>query len=279
MERRLIIKEDLPLSLSDLEEVRRFCLKEKKEDVRVLCKGSGWLPRVLTRDWTNENIPLEIRAHKHIDAKPREWRMALQDVCIGGVMGDWARRQEKFHSVAAVVMWRAALAFSHQLYAFGVVQCHTDFKRKNTDDGKNIEIVWERPFDKEAEADLEYSATTGNPLIFPDVMLALGTSATKGIRFVKDMGARNDQITAICVSAAPEGVHNLLLAFPGIKIVVYEMGGRLDEEAYIVDTGLGDAGDKFFQAVELDDFLPIRRVFRGDWWDYLAHQIEKAHAA
>lgn len=276
MNGRLITKADLPLSPSDLAKVRKFC--ENQESVRVLCQGHGRLPKVLTQDWTDESIPLYDRAYKHINVDPREWRMALQDVCIEGLMLEYVDNEEEFENVKAITIWRAALAFSHELYSYGIKQCHVDFKREKTDDGRDMKVVQKKPFDYEAEVLLEATARVGYPLIFPDVMLALGTSATEGMRFVKKMGIRNEQITVICVSAAPEGVYNLLVTFPGIKIIAYEMGGRLNEEAYIVDTGLGDAGDKFFQTVELDYFLPIKYVFGGDWWEYLAHQIEKAHA-
>lgn len=281
MKRRLITKADLPLSPEKLEEVREFCfLEENRKNVRVICKGSGRLPKVLTQDWTDESLPIHDRAHKHINVNPREWRMALQEVCVEGVILEYVdnvENDEKFENTHAVMMWRAALAFSHELDSYGIKQCHIDLKRIL--DEESVGAVQEKPFDEDARREIGSLTRSGYPFIFPDVMLASGASMIKGIEIVKEMGARNEQITAICVSAAPEGVHNLIVSFPGIKIIAYEMGGELNENAYIVKTGSGDAGDKFFQTVELDDFQPIRHVFGGDWWEYLAHQIEKAHAA
>jgi uracil phosphoribosyltransferase len=80
-----------------------------------------------------------------------------------------------------------------------------------------------------------------------DPMLATGGSLGGTVRFLVNRGA--DDITAICLLAAPEGLtriealtHNLGVPF---TLVVAAVDERLDEHGYIVP-GLGDAGDRLY---------------------------------
>jgi uracil phosphoribosyltransferase len=80
-----------------------------------------------------------------------------------------------------------------------------------------------------------------------DPMLATGGTLAAAIQFLVDRGA--DHITAICLLAAPEGVHNLeqgvaSLDIP-ITIVTAALDEKLNERGYIVP-GLGDAGDRLY---------------------------------
>ena len=80
-----------------------------------------------------------------------------------------------------------------------------------------------------------------------DPMLATGGTLAAAIRFLTDRGA--DDITAICLLAAPEGCRRLEqelveLDVP-VTVVTAAMDERLDERGYIVP-GLGDAGDRLF---------------------------------
>lgn len=80
-----------------------------------------------------------------------------------------------------------------------------------------------------------------------DPMLATGGTLAAALGFLTSRGA--DDITAICLLAAPEGVRNLEagvadLDIP-ITVVTAALDERLNEKGYIVP-GLGDAGDRLY---------------------------------
>lgn len=80
-----------------------------------------------------------------------------------------------------------------------------------------------------------------------DPMLATGGTLSAAMRFLTDRGA--DDITVICLLAAPEGCERVErdiaeLTIP-ITIVTAAMDERLNEKGYIVP-GLGDAGDRLY---------------------------------
>ncbi|MDR0417546.1 MAG: uracil phosphoribosyltransferase [Propionibacteriaceae bacterium] len=80
-----------------------------------------------------------------------------------------------------------------------------------------------------------------------DPMLATGGTLGATVRFLVARGA--DDITAICLLAAPEGLERIErltgdLGVP-VTIVVAAVDERLDEHGYIVP-GLGDAGDRLY---------------------------------
>src|SRR5262245_17148721 len=80
-----------------------------------------------------------------------------------------------------------------------------------------------------------------------DPMLATGGTLAAAIRFLTDRGA--DDITAICLLAAPEGCARLekelaQLDVP-VTVVTAAMDEKLNEKGYIVP-GLGDAGDRLY---------------------------------
>lgn len=80
-----------------------------------------------------------------------------------------------------------------------------------------------------------------------DPMLATGGSLGGAVQYLVDRGA--DDITCICILAAPEGIerlHSLLadLEVP-CNLVVAAVDERLNEHGYIVP-GLGDAGDRLY---------------------------------
>ena len=84
-----------------------------------------------------------------------------------------------------------------------------------------------------------------------DPMLATGGSLGAAVQFLVDRGA--DDITCICLLAAPEGIENLksLLADLNVPctLVVAAIDEKLDEVGYIVP-GLGDAGDRLYGLAE-----------------------------
>jgi uracil phosphoribosyltransferase len=83
-----------------------------------------------------------------------------------------------------------------------------------------------------------------------DPMLATGGTLAAAIRFLTDRGA--DDITAICLLAAPEGCERLERELDGVDVPVTIVTAALDEKlndkGYIVP-GLGDAGDRLYGIV------------------------------
>lgn len=84
-----------------------------------------------------------------------------------------------------------------------------------------------------------------------DPMLATGGSLGEAVKFLVGRGA--DDITAICLLAAPEGIENMqnLLADLSVPctLVTAAVDERLNERGYIVP-GLGDAGDRLYGLAE-----------------------------
>jgi uracil phosphoribosyltransferase len=76
-----------------------------------------------------------------------------------------------------------------------------------------------------------------------DPMLATGGSMAHTIGLLRDRHA--DDITAVCVVCAPQGIAALEKAAPDIRLITATIDEGLNEIAYIVP-GLGDAGDRQF---------------------------------
>jgi uracil phosphoribosyltransferase len=83
----------------------------------------------------------------------------------------------------------------------------------------------------------------GRPVIVLDPMLATGGSMTHAIGLLQRRGA--DDITVLCVVAAPEGVAALEKKAPHARLFTAAVDEGLNGDAYIVP-GLGDAGDRQF---------------------------------
>jgi uracil phosphoribosyltransferase len=78
-------------------------------------------------------------------------------------------------------------------------------------------------------------------------MLATGGTLAAAIHYVVDRGA--DQITAVCLLAAPEGIAHVegeteSLGVP-VTVVTAAVDEKLNDKGYIVP-GLGDAGDRLY---------------------------------
>ncbi|WP_309080797.1 uracil phosphoribosyltransferase [Zhihengliuella sp.] len=87
---------------------------------------------------------------------------------------------------------------------------------------------------------------TGRQVFVLDPMLATGGTLIEAIKFLFDRGA--DDVTCICLIAAPEGLQRLKDAHGDdarLHVVLASLDERLDEKAYIVP-GLGDAGDRLY---------------------------------
>ena len=83
-----------------------------------------------------------------------------------------------------------------------------------------------------------------------DPMLATGGTLASAIRYLVDLGA--DDITAITLLSAPEGIQRLEAATASLDVPVSIVTGAIDEKlnerGYIVP-GLGDAGDRLYGIV------------------------------
>ena len=83
----------------------------------------------------------------------------------------------------------------------------------------------------------------GQPVIVLDPMLATGGSMTYTIGLLQRRGA--DDITALCVVVAPEGIAALEKTAPNVRVFTAAIDDGLNDISYIVP-GLGDAGDRQF---------------------------------
>ncbi len=84
---------------------------------------------------------------------------------------------------------------------------------------------------------------SGRPVMVLDPMLATGGSLAHTLRLLLDRGA--DDITAVCVVCAPDGIALVEKVVPSLKLVTATIDESLNADAYIVP-GLGDAGDRQF---------------------------------
>lgn len=86
----------------------------------------------------------------------------------------------------------------------------------------------------------------GRPVFVLDPMLATGGSLLHAIELLRTRGA--DEITCLCVLAAPEGVKKLEDSGIDLRLFTASIDERLNDSGFIVP-GLGDAGDRQFGAV------------------------------
>jgi uracil phosphoribosyltransferase len=83
-----------------------------------------------------------------------------------------------------------------------------------------------------------------------DPMLATGGTLAAAVHLLLDRGA--DDVTAICLLAAPEGIAHMEESLAGrtvpVRIVTAAIDSHLNESGFIVP-GLGDAGDRLYGVV------------------------------
>lgn len=85
-------------------------------------------------------------------------------------------------------------------------------------------------------------------ILLLDPMLASGSSVILAIRELVKHGITEEQITFVNVVSCPEGLNNLMKAFPKIKVVTGMIDAALNESKYILP-GLGDFGDRYFGTI------------------------------
>ncbi|GAA2063880.1 uracil phosphoribosyltransferase [Streptomyces albiaxialis] len=86
---------------------------------------------------------------------------------------------------------------------------------------------------------------SGRQVYVLDPMLATGGTLVAAIRELIERGA--DDVTALCLLAAPEGVEVMERELAGtpVTVVTASVDERLNEQGFIVP-GLGDAGDRMY---------------------------------
>ena len=91
---------------------------------------------------------------------------------------------------------------------------------------------------------------SGRQVFVLDPMLATGGTLVAAFEYLIERGA--EEITAICLLAAPEGIKALDDSFKSsgvpITLVTGSLDEKLNEKGYIVP-GLGDAGDRLYGVV------------------------------
>lgn len=105
---------------------------------------------------------------------------------------------------------------------------------------RNEETLQATTYAERLPADL-----TGRHCFVLDPMLATGGSLAQAMKFIFDRGA--EEVSAICLLAAPEGMAHLesQVSDKKVSVVVGALDEKLNEVGYIVP-GLGDAGDRLY---------------------------------
>ncbi len=92
----------------------------------------------------------------------------------------------------------------------------------------------------------KFPPMAGTRVLILEPMLATGGSLSWAVNKVKEHGA--DDITAVCVVAAPVGVEHMESEHPDVRVVTAAIDRDLDHNFYI-RPGLGDMGDRLFGTV------------------------------
>jgi uracil phosphoribosyltransferase len=249
----------LPLDAKLLDDIRQFCNLDPNFEVL------GEIPFDLRRDWVDHSIDPFTRACKHTKISASDWRRLMEEQCSRTITHFLLT--DDFDKTVALLIWRAALAYVPTLHENNIKMCHMRVKR----DEETLQANVVMPLSEKSK---KLISSGKYCLIVPDPMLGTGSSSLLTIRMLNDLGISNENITILCVVAAPEGVFHLLVRCPGVRIVSVTLDGQLNEDGYIINDGLGDAGDKYFCDNEIGSFVYARHCFSDEEWKYLSILLE-----
>lgn len=252
------------LSEEEMRKLRAFLNEERAAGRFVVLDG---VADEMRQDWLNEDLPMPDRAIRNISISSDDFRRYANEASLRvakHVLESFADNE-----IYVVYPWRAAIAFIPAFRELGVAEhCHIGMKR-NDDNPDQSDIYF--PLDKEA-----FARRGDRRVVVADPMLATGGSMRSIIEEVVAQGVSPKEITLVCLVSAPEGAAMLLRAFPGIQIVAAALDGRLNEYAYIVDRGLGDAGDKYIEDLDIRRFVEENReCFSSDQAGALVTKVEE----
>jgi len=257
-----IITKQLPLAEEEIKLIR-FGI-QLNTNLTIL---DGILPK-LRQDWLDTSLdPIE-RATKNITVKSDVWRAVLKVECNKSVHYYIQHYTSNKDKIMAILLWRAGLAYLHSLSFHNIRIYHTRVKR----DEKTLRIHTLMPITYEDMGDICNGGYTH--VMIPDVMLGTGNSASTAIDILKKMGIEEKKISILCIVACPEGVFRLLSQYPEIHIITNSLDGNLNQDGYIVNQGLGDAGDKFFYENSISMFEPFVQYFSAEQWQYLTKLLK-----
>ncbi|MBO5947490.1 uracil phosphoribosyltransferase [bacterium] len=92
--------------------------------------------------------------------------------------------------------------------------------------------------------DINFNPKTSTIFLL-DPMLATGNTLIEAIKNYISLNVEQENIHVVSIISSPEGVNNVLSAFPNVKVYTAALDEKLNEKGYIVP-GLGDAGDRIF---------------------------------
>ena len=111
-------------------------------------------------------------------------------------------------------------------------------------DEETLEPVWYYDKRKEIKEDKEKVF-----VIILDPMLATGNSANDAIKNFLSKGVKEENIVFMSLISSPEGVKNVTLAYPKVRIITSSLDEKLNSKGYILP-GLGDAGDRIYNTID-----------------------------
>ncbi|MGB7957861.1 MAG: uracil phosphoribosyltransferase [Minisyncoccia bacterium] len=137
--------------------------------------------------------------------------------------------------------WRAGLAFADAAHELGLSSFYHYGAKRNEETLETEKYFEEVP---ESLLDLPEKKT----VLLTDPMLATGNTDLSALRRLGDLGVPQKRTFIIAVISAPEGIDQILQAYPDVRIFVGKNDECLNEDGYIVP-GLGDYGDKYFEGL------------------------------
>lgn len=138
---------------------------------------------------------------------------------------------------------RAGLIFSDiasEVIPFASIQ-HVGMYR----DEKTLTPVWY--YNK---TPVEFEKPEDNIILILDPMLATGNSAIEAIKLFTNKGIPQKNIRFVSLISAPEGLKKIHSIYPEVKIITANIDAGLNGNGYIMP-GLGDAGDRIFNTLEI----------------------------